>query len=58
MIGTLTEGGGVAFYIKDNINYKVRTDITPCNLEIMVIEITKPKVKPFLITSWYPEIAI
>ena len=46
-------GGGVAFYIKDSINYKLRPDITPCSLEMMVVEISKPKTKPFIISTWY-----
>ena len=30
------------------INYKIRLDIMPDNLETITVEITKPKAKPFL----------
>ena len=46
-------GGGVALYIRNNINYVVRKDIVPPNLEIQAVEISKPKVKPFVIVTWY-----
>ena len=46
-------GGGVALYIKDNVNYKLRPDLTPSSLEMMVVEISKPKTKPFIISTWY-----
>ena len=40
-------------YIKDHINYKLRGDIVPDTLEMLAIEITKPKVRPFIIATWY-----
>ena len=46
-------GGGVALYIKDHINYKLRGDIVPTNLEMLVIEISKPKVRPIIVATWY-----
>ena len=46
-------GGGVAIYIKDNINYKLRTDLIPCGLEIIAIEILKPNVRRFIVCTWY-----
>lgn len=46
-------GGGVALYIKDHINYKLRGDIMPVNLEMLAIEISKPKFRPIIIATWY-----
>ena len=46
-------GGGVALYIQNNINYVVRDDLVPNNLEIIAIEISKPKAKPFIVSTWY-----
>lgn len=45
-------GGGIGFYIRDTINFRVRTDLNK-DIEILTIEINKNKVKPFLITTWY-----
>ena len=44
-------GGGVALYIRNSINYVVREDIVPNNLEMVAIEISKPKTKPFIIST-------
>ncbi len=46
-------GGGVAMFIRNTINYKIRSDIMPENLETITVEITKPKAKPFLLSTWY-----
>ena len=46
-------GGGVAVYIRNSINYKIRQDVMPDNLELVTVEIIKPKVKPFLLNAWY-----
>ena len=46
-------GGGVCFYICSNINYIVREDLDNELLEMLSIEIFKPKSKPFVVTSWY-----
>jgi hypothetical protein len=40
-------GGGVAMYIKNNINFAIRTDLQDHVLEFLCLEIRKPKVKPF-----------
>lgn len=45
-------GGGVALYIR-SLNYKVRHEIDPFDLEILTVEINKPKSKPLLVTTWY-----
>lgn len=46
-------GGGVAIYIRNSINYKVRDELMQDNLETITVEICKPKSKPFLINCWY-----
>ena len=53
-------GGGVAMYIRNSINYKIRLDIMPENLETITVEITKPRAKPFFINTWYrpPDISV
>ena len=47
------EGGGVALYVESSLNILIRNDLMPAELELICIEIPKPKFKPFLITSWY-----
>jgi len=34
-------GGGVCFYVRCNLNYKIRDDLSSENLELLVLEITK-----------------
>ena len=46
-------GGGVGFYIKDSINYRIRSDLNDPDIEILTIEIVEKNIKPFLITTWY-----
>ena len=46
-------GGGVAIYVRGSINYKVRVDLMPRELEIITVEILKPRAKSFLINTWY-----
>jgi exonuclease III len=46
-------GGGVVFYIKNNIAFKVRFDLCYDDLETLTVEIEKPSQKYFLITTWY-----
>lgn len=46
-------GGGVALYIREHINYVIRSDLVPSSLEMIAIESSKPKVKPFIISTWY-----
>ena len=51
--GRKRTGGGVAVYIRNSINYKIRQDVMPDNLELITVEIIKPKAKPFLLNAWY-----
>ena len=46
-------GGGVCIYVRSNINFQLRADLSPSNLECFTIEITKPRSKPFLVSTWY-----
>ena len=46
-------GGGIGFYIRDTLNYRVRSDLNNTDIEVLTIEISKYKTKPFLVTTWY-----
>ena len=46
-------GGGVAIYLRSNIPYTVRENLMPENMEIICLEINKPKSKPVFISTWY-----
>ena len=47
-------GGGVAFYVAQSLTYVNRQDLLSHeDLEILTLEIKKPKSKPFLVTTWY-----
>ena len=46
-------GGGVAIYIRTVIPYVIRKDLLQDTLELLGIEVKKPKSKPLLISTWY-----
>ena len=46
-------GGGVCFCVRCNLNYKIRDDLSSENLELLVLEITRLRSKPFLVGTWY-----
>ena len=46
-------GGRVSMYIRKNIPYSNRKDLAVENIELICIEIKKPKSKPLLIETWY-----
>ena len=46
-------GGGVGFYIRNSINFQVRSDLNKDDIEFLAIEINKDKIKHFLISTWY-----
>lgn len=50
---TSNGGGGVCFYIRSGINYKIRSDLNIPDLENLCIEINKPRSTPFLVNTWY-----
>ena len=43
------EGGGIALYIRDTINYDRLCDLEYESLECIGIKVVKPKVKPFIV---------
>ena len=47
------KGGGVCTYLRSSINYKIRNDIVPPELEATCVEITKPHSRPFIVTTVY-----
>ena len=46
-------GGGVCIYVRSNNNFQLRADLSPNNLECLTVEISKPRSKPFLVSTWY-----
>ena len=46
-------GGGVCFYIRTCINYVVRKELEFSTRENLMIEITKPRAKPFIVSTWF-----
>ena len=46
-------GGGVCIYLRNNINYHIRHDLSDNELECLVIEITRLHSRPFLVSTWY-----
>ena len=46
-------GGGVSMYIRKNIPHSNREDLAVENIELICIEVKKPKSKPLLIATWY-----
>ena len=45
--------GGVCFYVRCNLKYKIRDDLSSENLELLVLEITRLWSRPFLVSTWY-----
>ena len=43
----------VAMYIRNSVSFNVRNDLRENALKFLCVEISKPKVKPFLILKWY-----
>jgi hypothetical protein len=46
-------GGGVALYTRNVIDYKIRNDLMNENLETITIEVCPPKAKSFFVNTWY-----
>ena len=46
-------GGGIAFYIRDAINYELMHELAQDPLEWLCIKVQKPKSKPFIVGTWY-----
>ena len=46
-------GGGVSLYVRDSIKMTPRLDLPSEGLELLCVEISPPKSKPFLVVAWY-----
>lgn len=46
-------GGGVCVYLRNSINFKLRTDLISQTLEAVCVEIRKPSSKPFAVIACY-----
>ena len=46
-------GGGVAFYIRETVNYEHRIHIRTSNTELLCIEVKQKCTKPFNVMAWY-----
>ena len=44
---------GVCIYVRSNINFQLRADLSLNNLECLTVEISKLRSKPFLVSTWY-----
>ena len=47
------KGGGVCFYLRSNLNFKVCEELMIDRLECLTVEISKPHSTPFLVSTWY-----
>ena len=47
------KGGGVCFYLRSNLNFKVCEELMTDRLECLTVEISKPRSRPFLVSAWY-----
>ena len=43
----------MALDIRDSINYKRLIDLPDDNIELISIQVSKPKAKPFIVCTWY-----
>ena len=46
-------GGGVVVYIREAISYLNRNDLVSDHLEMIIIEISQPHSKPFIVSAFY-----
>ncbi|RUA05885.1 MAG: hypothetical protein DSY43_03475, partial [Gammaproteobacteria bacterium] len=46
-------GGGVCIYLRSSINYHIRNDLVPDDIEAVCLQICKPNSRPFIVTSVY-----
>ena len=47
------DGGGVAIYVRNTINYKLVENLPQHTLELMCLEIVPKRAKPFFVVCWY-----
>ena len=43
-------GGGVCIFLRNSINYKIRHDLIPPELECVCLEMIKPHSRPLLVS--------
>ena len=48
-----SRGGGVCVYLKEYLQYSRKTCFEIEDLEMISVEIKRPKSSPFLFTTWY-----
>jgi hypothetical protein len=46
-------GGGVCIYLRSTINYKIRNDLVPDDIEAICLEISNPNSRNFIVASVY-----
>ena len=46
-------GGRVCIYVRCNLIFKIRNDLTSEILEDLMVEIKKPRSKSILVSTWY-----
>ena len=46
-------GGGVCIYLRSTINFKIRNDLVPDDIEAICVEISKPNSRNFIVASVY-----
>ncbi len=46
-------GGGVCIYVRYNLNYKICEELSSDELEYLTVEITKPRTRSLIISTWY-----
>ena len=46
-------GGGVCIYVRSNINFQIHANLSLSDIECLTIEISRPRSKPFLVSTWY-----
>ena len=47
------KGGGVCFYLRRNLNFKVCEELKIDRFECLTVEISKLYSRPFLVSTWY-----
>lgn len=46
-------GGRFSMYIRNLLDFEIRSDFSDPDHEFLCVEIKKPGVKPFLLSNWY-----
>ena len=46
-------GGGVCIYLRTNLNYRIRDDLSNDELECLFVEMRKPRSTSLLVGTWY-----